>query len=59
MRRTITSFVIAIAMLMPAALFGRSQKTMNTKLATVLLPNRSPLVSLRLVFMSGAASTLR
>ncbi len=56
MRRTITSFIIAIAMLTPAAAFGRSQRAMTTKLATVFLPNRSPLVSLRLVFMSGAAS---
>ncbi|MEP6921012.1 MAG: pitrilysin family protein [bacterium] len=56
MRRTIISFVIAVAMLTPAAAFGRPQKTMSTKFATVFLPNRSPLVSLRLVFMSGAAS---
>ncbi|MEP6636484.1 MAG: pitrilysin family protein [Acidobacteriota bacterium] len=56
MRRAIISLIIGVAMLSPSAAFGRTQKTMATKLASVFLPNRSPLVSLRIVLMSGAAS---
>ncbi|MCA1600655.1 MAG: insulinase family protein, partial [Acidobacteria bacterium] len=32
------------------------QKNMSTKIASVLLPNRSPLVTFRIQFMSGAAA---
>ena len=56
MRRIITSLFITLAVVLPSAAFGRTQKTMSTKIASVLLPNRAPLVSLRIIFMSGAAS---
>ena len=56
MRRTVISLLISLAILTPAAALGRTQKNMSTKIASVLLPNRSPLVTFRLQFMSGAAA---
>lgn len=47
---------ITLPFLTPSAAFGRSQKTMSTKIDSVLVPNRSPLVTFRIVFMTGAAS---
>ena len=54
--RKIIGLFIALAVLTPAAALTQTQKTMSTKLPSVLLPNRSPLVSLRIILMSGAAS---
>ncbi|MFN2510793.1 MAG: M16 family metallopeptidase [Pyrinomonadaceae bacterium] len=56
MQRTVISLLIGLAILTPAAGLGRPQKTMSTQIASVLLPNRSPLVTFRLQFMSGAAA---
>jgi zinc protease len=56
MRRTVISLLIGLAILTPAAARGRIQKNMSTKIAGVLMPNRSPLVTFRLQFMSGAAA---
>ena len=60
MRRTIASLFMSLcitfASLSPSAAFGSPQKTMSTKIASVLVPNRSPLVTFRIVFMTGAAS---
>ena len=56
MRRTVISLVISLAILTPGAVLGRTHKTMSTKIANVLMPNRSPLVTFRLQFMSGAAA---
>src|SRR5918993_296277 len=56
MRRTVISVLIGLAILTPAVGPGRPQKTMSTKIASVLLPNRSPLVTFRLQFISGAAA---
>src|SRR5688572_15312477 len=56
MRRTVISLLIGLAILTPAAARGRIQKNMSTKFAGVLMPNRSPLVTFRLQFMSGAAA---
>lgn len=56
MRRIVISLVIGLAILTPAAARGRTQKNMSTKIASVLMPNRSPLVTFRLQFMSGAAA---
>ena len=56
MRRIVISMLIGFVILTPAAARGRTQKNMSTKIASVLLPNRSPLVTFRLQFMSGAAA---
>ena len=59
MRRTLTILFIACSLVAPSAAFGYAQNSMTTKstnLAGVLQPNRSPLVSFRLLFMTGAAS---
>ncbi|HVF28785.1 MAG TPA: insulinase family protein, partial [Pyrinomonadaceae bacterium] len=59
MRRTLTILLIACSLVTPSAAFGNAQNSMTTKstnLASVLQPNRSPLVSFRLLFMTGAAS---
>ncbi len=47
--------MILAALLMPLAAFGSPGEIMSTKIANVLLPNRSPLVTFRVVFMTGAA----
>ena len=55
-RRVIIALIIAafvLAALLP--LFAAPQKTMNNQLSSVLEPNRSPLVSFRLLFLTGAA----
>ena len=56
MRRTVISLLISLAILTPAAARGRTENNMSTKIAGVLMPNRSPLVTFRLQFMSGAAA---
>ena len=38
MRRTIISLFLVLSVVMPAAAFNRTQKTMTTKTASVLLP---------------------
>ncbi|MDQ3045425.1 MAG: insulinase family protein [Chloroflexota bacterium] len=50
------SLFISLAILTPAIALGRTQKNMSTKIASVLLPNRSPLVTFRIQFMSGGAA---
>jgi len=56
MRRTIISLLIGLAILTPPAALGRTHNNMPTKIANVLMPNRSPLITFRLQFMSGAAA---
>ncbi len=56
MRRTLISLLLVLAAVTPAAAFNRAQKTMTTKPASVLLATRSPLISFRILFMTGAAS---
>ena len=56
MRHTLVSLFLVLAIVTPAAAFSRSQKSMTTKTASVLLPTRAPLISFRIVFMTGAAS---
>ncbi|MDQ3665393.1 MAG: insulinase family protein [Acidobacteriota bacterium] len=56
MRRAILALLVSIALLTPLAAFGRSPKPMSTKIANVLQPNSSPLVTFRIVFMTGAAA---
>jgi zinc protease len=47
--------LILVLFLTPLFVLGSSQKNAPDKIATVLLPNRSPLVTFRLLFMTGAA----
>ena len=56
MRRKVISLLIGLVILTPAAALGRTQKNMSTKIASVLMPNRSPLITFRIQFMSGAAA---
>ena len=56
MRRASLAMAISIALLTPFVAFGESHKSMSLKIANVLLPNRSPLISFRIVFMTGAAA---
>jgi len=59
MRRLITTLLINFAVLMPLLArpgLANTPKTMSTKIASTLLPNRSPLVTFRIIFMTGAAS---
>ena len=58
MRRLITALIsFAVLMpLLPSTGFAVTSKTMSTKIASTLLPNRSPLVTFRIIFMTGAAS---
>lgn len=56
MKRASLSMIILVALLTPLAAFGNSQKNMSNKIANVLVPNRSPLVTFRIVFMTGAAA---
>ncbi|MGI8897248.1 MAG: M16 family metallopeptidase, partial [Pyrinomonadaceae bacterium] len=46
----------SLAILTSAVPLGRTQKNMSTKIPSVLVPNRSPLVTFRIQFMSGAAA---
>lgn len=59
MRRSITSLLIMFAVLMPLLArpgFAVTTKPMSIKIASTLLPNRSPLVTFRIIFMTGAAA---
>lgn len=56
MKRASLALLISFLMLTPPAVFAESQKSMSPKIQSVLLPNRSPLVSFRILFMTGAAS---
>ncbi len=56
MRRPVLAILVSVALLIPLAAFANTQKNMSTKIANVVLPNRSPLVTFRIVFMTGAAA---
>jgi len=59
MRRTLKISLITLSLLVPTIAHANVQNTMSAKPATpasVLQPNRSPLVSFRILFMTGAAS---
>src|SRR5688572_23462475 len=47
--------LLVFAISISTAALGRPQDSMSTKIDSVLMPNRSPLVTFRLVFMTGAA----
>ena len=58
MRRTLTALLLSFATLtIPMTALGKTQRRANAgQVASVLLPNRSPLVTFRILFMTGAAS---
>jgi zinc protease len=56
MRRTIIGLFLVLSVVTTVAALNRSQKTMSTKSASVLLPTRAPLISFRIIFMTGAAA---
>ena len=56
MGRALLTILVLVALLIPMAAFGNTQKNMSTKIANVVLPNRSPLVTFRIVFLTGAAA---
>src|SRR5688572_30258990 len=56
MQRLIVSLLVSALLLVPASVFANMQNNATAKLATVTIPNRSPLISFRLVFNTGAAS---
>lgn len=51
-----TAFVLLLLLFLAPIATASPQKTMPTKIASVLLPNRSPLVTFRIVLMTGAAA---
>lgn len=56
MRRAILALLVLVALLSPLMAFGSPHENMSTKIVNVLVPNRSPLITFRIVFMTGAAS---
>ncbi|HKY27492.1 MAG TPA: pitrilysin family protein [Pyrinomonadaceae bacterium] len=56
MRRAVLAVLVSVALLTPLLAFGSPHKNMSAKIANVLIPNRSPLITFRIVFMTGAAS---
>lgn len=59
MQRLFTSRIIAavaLAIMLSAASFANPHKNMSTTIANVLQPNRSPLITFRILFMTGAAA---
>jgi len=55
MFRTLTIALIACVVGHSTLAFSHEPKTMPNKIASVLQPNRSPLVTFRILFMTGAA----
>src|SRR5688500_18925307 len=56
MKRLSLALLLSVSLMTPLAAYGHSHKTMSIKIANVLLPNRSLLISFRILFMAGAAS---
>src|SRR5687767_481619 len=59
MQRLIVSTLVSALLLVPGSVVANMQNNATAKLATVTIPNRSPLISFRLVFNTGAASDPR
>ncbi len=58
MRRQISALLITFAVLITLLArpgFAMTPKTISSKIASTLVPNRSPLVTFRIIFMTGAA----
>jgi zinc protease len=56
MRRLIISMLVSVFLMTPVAVLGNMQNNASAKLASVTIPNRSPLITFRFVFNTGAAS---
>ena len=56
MRRLIISILVSAFLLAPSSVLANIQNNASAKLTTVTIPNRSPLISFRFVFNTGAAS---
>ena len=56
MRRTTTFLIACLLTLLPFSAAAGSNNSMKTKSASVLQPSRSPLVTFRILYMTGAAS---
>src|SRR5688572_33495586 len=56
MQRLIVSILVSAMLVVPGSVIAKMQNNSSAKLATVTIPNRSPLISFRLVFNTGAAS---
>src|SRR5687768_2541957 len=56
MQRLIVSMLVSAFLVAPAAVLANMQNNGSAKLATVTISNRSPLISFRFVFNTGAAS---
>ena len=56
MRRLIISILLSVFLVVPGSALAGVQNNSAVKLASVTIPNRSPLISFRLVFNTGAAS---
>jgi zinc protease len=56
MRRFITAMLVSSVVLTPLAANAQSPRNMTSNIANVVIPNRSPLISLRLMLNTGAAS---
>jgi zinc protease len=56
MRRLATFFVACALALLPSSAAANNKPMTTAKLASVLQPSRSPLVTFRILFMTGAAS---
>lgn len=56
MKRLIVALLMSSCLLLQSNAFAAHQKPMSNNIANVLLPSRSPLITFRLLFMTGAAS---
>ena len=56
MQRLIIFMLVSVLLVTPAGALANMQNNASAKLASVMMPNRSPLISFRLVFNTGAAS---
>jgi zinc protease len=56
MKRLVTAMLISAALLAPSSTIGQTSPNMTANIARVLVPNRSPLISFRILFNTGAAS---
>jgi zinc protease len=56
MRRLITATLVFAALLAPSAAISQTSRNMTANIASVLNLNRSPLISFRILFNTGAAS---
>jgi zinc protease len=56
MRRLITATLISAVLLAPSAAISQTSRNMTANIARVLNPNRSPLITFRILFNTGAAS---